>query len=174
MKVHYRFHVILFTFLILACAKPQRDKKPPEPAESCVPPNGVCFVREMDFIPEIDTWPACTTKVSEDLTQEMLAAWSKKLPEIEKLVTPELARSLSQWAQKQMKGYDSIPSLSKLTFKPVREYNNLNKIVYEATVDTLPTHINIVTRWLVIYVLWDIHSDSVIRTTVTIRGEKLE
>ena len=170
--------IILLSFLMLVCAKSPKNKKEHECIkkcrELCQSPIGICFVKEMNFIPEVDSWSLCTTEVSKDITSDMLAAWKKAVPEVEKLLTPVMAQVLSEWAQEQMKEYDSIPPLSAISFKPVREYNDQYKLVYEATVDTLPTHSEIVNRWLKIFVLYEKAAKSIIRTTVTIRGEKLE
>ncbi len=172
------FSIILLSFLILVCAKSPKNKNEHEGKKQgkalCQGSIGICFVKEMDFIPELDSWSRCTTEVSKKILNDMLIAWKKIVPEVEKLLTPVMVQALSQWAQEQMKEYDSIPPLPAISFKPVREYNDQYELVYEATVDTLPTHIDIVTRWLKIYVLYEKATKSITRTTVTIRGEKLE
>ena len=172
------FPIILLSFLILVCAKSPRNKNEHEGKKQGKAlyqnPIGICFVKEMDFIPEYDSWSLCTTEVLKEITNDMHVAWKKAVPEVEKLLTPVMVQVLSQWAQEQMKEYDSIPSLSNISFKPVREYNDQHKLVYEAIVDTLPTHSEIVTRCLKIYVLYEKALKSITRTTVTIRGEMLE
>ena len=42
------------------------------------------------------------------------------------------------------------------------------------TIDTLPTHQPLVTRWLKVYVVFDLHEKSVSAVVVTIRGQRLE
>jgi hypothetical protein len=97
----------------------------------------------------------------------------KKRPEIEKYVPPEIVVSLSRWAKSQMKGYHKVPSLAKVTWKPVGS-DDKGRLVLEGTVDTLPTHSPLVTRWLKVYLVFDGKTKEVLRVIVTIRGELLE
>jgi hypothetical protein len=97
----------------------------------------------------------------------------KKRPAIEKYVTPEVVVSLSRWAKSQMQGYRKAPSLAKVDWKPVGS-DDKGRLLLEGTVDTLPTHSPLVTRWLKFYLIYDEKTREVMRVIVTIRGELLE
>jgi hypothetical protein len=97
----------------------------------------------------------------------------KKRPEIEKHVTPEVVVSLSRWAKSQMQGYHKVTSLAKVIWKPVGS-DEKGRLVLEGTVDTLPTHSPLVTRWLKVFLIFDEKKREVARVIVTIRGELLE
>ena len=43
-------------------------------------------------------------------------------------------------------------------------------LLLESTLDTLPTHSSVVTRWLKLYLLYDVPSKSIVRVTVTNPG----
>ncbi len=80
------------------------------------------------------------------------------------LPVPKQKRSFSQ----------SVAAVRVVKFTAVRANAQQRKVVFEGTIDTLPTHAPIVTRWLRVYVLYDTTSKTIIRTTVTIRGQVLE
>jgi hypothetical protein len=105
--------------------------------------------------------------------QEARADLEKKRPQIETYLTPRVVRSLSRWAQPQMKGYLKVPSLARVAWKPAGCAEK-GRLVLEGTVDTLPTHHALVTRWLKVYLVYDGKNQEVVRVTVTIRGERLE
>jgi hypothetical protein len=137
-------------------------------------PIGFCCAEELTFIPEVDSWERCDLKAYPEAASQAHMAWLEEAKRIGKYVTPDLARRLSRWAKKEMEGYRKVPSLEKIAFQPVAHYPNGNRVVLKGTVDTLPTHSPVVTRWLQVYVLWDITGKSIERVTVTIRGERLE
>ncbi len=137
-------------------------------------PVAFCIVPEMGYIPEVDDWTVCKPDAFPEETAKALADWKTKLPWVKERVTPELARRLSGWAKEQMKQYQAVPPLGKVAFKPARHGAKRRKFVLEGTVDTLPTHSPIVTRWLKLLLLCDRHSGTVLRVTVTIRGQLLE
>lgn len=137
-------------------------------------PVALCLVPEMGYIPEVDDWEFCPAdKLPED-TAAARADWKRRIAWVSRHVTPELARSLSRWARPQMQQYRVVPPLAKSTLKLVRRNPRRNKLVYEATVDTLPSHAPLVTRWLKVYLLYDTGSRKILRVTITIRGERLE
>jgi hypothetical protein len=41
------------------------------------------------------------------------------------------------------------------------------------TIDALPTHSPLVTRWLKVYLFYDLYARSIARITITIRGQVL-
>jgi len=137
-------------------------------------PVAFCIVPEMGYIPEVNDWASCKPEAFPEETARALADWKTKLPWVKERVTPALARRLSGWAKEEMKQYQAVPPLEKVAFKPVRQDKHDRKLVLEGTVDTLPTHSPIVTRWLKLFLLCDRRSGTVLRVTVTIRGELLE
>ena len=134
----------------------------------------LCLVPEMGLFAELDSWPRCEPAAWTKQAAAADADWKKKNGYIAKLVTPELVRALSGWARPQMKTYQKVPSLAKLELKPVRTNQKQDMLLFEATVDTLPTHSSLVTRWLRFYLLYDVPGKSVVRVIVTIRGQLLE
>jgi len=47
-------------------------------------------------------------------------------------------------------------------------------ILLESTIDTLPTHHRLVTRWLKAFVRYDTRGQKIAHVTITIRGQRLE
>ena len=137
-------------------------------------PVGFCIMPEMQYIPEVNGWTACKPDAFPDVAAKAAESWKKAMPWVRTQVTPELARKLSRWAKEQMTQYEKVSPLEKVAFTPVRHDESQRKLVLEGTVDTLPSHAAIVTRWLKLYLLCDEHSGEVLRVTVTIRGEILE
>ncbi len=45
------------------------------------------------------------------------------------------------------------------------------KLVLEGTIDTLPTHSPLVTRWLKVYLVVDLRNKAILRAVITIRGD---
>ncbi len=148
----------------LQAGEPERAKKMPawlELVPEMMPLEGL----RLRSVPRGDTIA--------NQVQEARTALQKKRPEIERQITPEVVRSLSRWAQSQMKEYEKVPSLAKAVWKPVGD-DKQGRLVLEGTVDTLPTHHRLVTRWLKVYVVYDGKAREVVRVIVTIRGEVLE
>jgi len=162
--------VILFLFAA-GCSKPPQVKTVPHVQDY---PVGLCFAREMDYLPEVDSWQQCSTGVYDSITRLAVADWQKKCGFVQSQVTPQLVASLSQWAKEQMKEYDSVPDFCNVALTAVREFKDHGKIVLEGTLDTLPSHSPIVTRWLKVYTIYDIHNEAITRATITIKGEILE
>jgi hypothetical protein len=117
--------------------------------------------------------PGEKTKFSQDINRAT-AEWKKKTPEINKQLTPERVRSLSRWAKPQMEQYKAVASLDKMDLVPVGTDPKEGTLILEGTIDTLPTHHPLVTRWLKVYVLFDLGSKSVANIILTIRGQRLE
>ena len=67
-----------------------------------------------------------------------------------------------------------MPPLDKVELKPLGLAADGRGLVLEGTIDTLPTHHPLVTRWLKGYVLYDDHNRRIRHATLTIRGERLE
>jgi hypothetical protein len=138
---------------------------------------GVGLVPEMDYIPEIDSWQHIDTtkgKYDEDIKKAQ-ADWKEKKSWLQKQITVSLVKSLSRWAKKEMKKYKKVPALpTDIKLKPIRQNDNDTKVVFESTLDTLPTHSSLVTRWLKVIILYDRLTDKIVTVTFTIRGEILE
>jgi hypothetical protein len=131
-------------------------------------------VPEMNLPSTVAGWSdAEKAKYADDLGRAV-AEWRKRVPDIKSQLTPERVRSLSRWAKTQMEGYKSIPSLENVVLRPVGTDAKRERLVLEGTLDTLPTHSSLVARWLKVYLLYDLHTKSVSRITITIRGERLE
>jgi len=160
--------------LALGGAAPAGEPEPEGPPGRSAIPLGFCFAPEMDYIPEVDGWPSCQADAFSKEAAAALEDWAGRRPWVEKQITPELVRNLSGWAKPQMQQYAAVPALSKVAFKPVAYRDEQHKLVLEGTVDTLPTHSPLVTRWLKLYLLYDVGGQRILRATVTIRGQLLE
>lgn len=135
-------------------------------------PVDICFVREMNYVPEIDEWPYYTQDRCSTEIAAMTNEWNKKKSWIAKQLHPALVQGLSQWAQKEMLNYTSVSSLDSVLLLPIRCKSPY--IVSEALVDTLPSHSPIVTRWLKVYIIYNSDLQQLLRVIITIRGELLE
>lgn len=155
------------------------DRAGPEPRQRPGPDKDrllvtLCLVPEMGQIAELDSWSRCEPEALKEQTAAAGADWEKKRMGIEKLLTPDVVRALSGWARPQMKQYRKVPSLERLQLEPVRANQDQTMLVLEATVDTLPTHSPLVTRWLKVYLLYDVPGKSIDRVIITVRGQVLE
>ena len=137
-------------------------------------PIDIAYVREMSFIPEVDTWNPCPDSGFSRDSIAVAAQWDTLYSKILPHLSRQTARSLSTWSAKQMAGYTKIPDLSRLHFSPCRMDTAFKKILFQTTVDTLPTHDPVVTRFLKMYLTYDQINQKVQRATVTIRGEVKE
>jgi hypothetical protein len=73
-----------------------------------------------------------------------------------------------------MEKYNAMPPLDKAKISAAGTTADKKSIVFEGTIDTLPTHSPLVTRWLKVYFIYDLATKSIRHTTITIRGEVLE
>ena len=152
-----------------------------ETAESVgKPEEDVSFVAEMAEVREL----ACLrdgkrwserdeVALSEDLA-DARAAWKEKAKPLVTSVTADRIRSLSRWAKQQMEGYSTVPTLADTALQPIGLDEARGKLVLEGTVDMLPSHHPLVTRWLKVYVLYNISERKIAHVTLTIRGQRLE
>jgi hypothetical protein len=155
------------------------DHRPLPVVLECVP-SWLAFVPEMERMDDLDSslrdhrWSQVdATKHAADLSR-VQADWKTRAPIVQALLTPERVRSLSKWAVKQMEPYATVQPLEKAQLQPVATDEKQGIIVLESTVDTLPTHNPLVTRWLKAFVRYDIQSHAIVQITITIRGKKLE
>lgn len=142
--------------------------------EAPAPAIPVALVPEMEPIPGFDGGTPCKPGEFADDTAKALADWAAKRPGIAPLITASKARELSRWAKKQMEQYKRVPPLGSVAFAPRALHREAHQLVLEGTVDTLPTHSPLVTRWLKVYLLYDQEKQAIVRAAVTIRGELLE
>jgi hypothetical protein len=143
-------------------------------------PAWLSFVPEMNRVAALDEmspdkrWAtADDTAWGEDLRRAH-EQWKQRAAELQKHVTPDVARSLSRWAQRQMEKYPSVPPLDKVALKPIGVDPKRQRLILESTLDTLPTHHALVTRWLKAYVTYDLDRRTLDHVTITIRGQRLE
>ena len=143
-------------------------------------PSWLTLVPEMERIADLDSslgdrrWSAVDdAKHAADL-RRVQADWKTRTPTIQALLTPERVRSLSKWAMKQMGAYATVPPLEKVQLQPVAADEKRGIILLESTIDTLPTHSPLVTRWLKAFVRYDTQSRAIVQVTITIRGQVLE
>jgi hypothetical protein len=74
----------------------------------------------------------------------------------------------------QMEQYSAVPALAEVTLEPIGLVHKPRGLLLEGTIDTLPTHHPLVTRWLKVYVVYDISARKLTHVTFTIRGQRLE
>ncbi len=134
----------------------------------------VRYVPEMEPIPEVDGCDPPPLGADRRDTQRILQAWRRELPVLEKTLTPEKVKELSRWAKIQMGNYGLIPPLSELQLRLVGRNRDTRNWVWEGTLDTLPSHHPLVTRWLKIFLLTDERKSQISLMVVTIRGQRLE
>jgi hypothetical protein len=145
-------------------------------AKKSVPdfPVDIAYVREMSCIPEVDTWNRCPESGFSKDSIAVAAVWDTLRSKILPFISPQTVKNLSNRAPEQMTGYTKTPDLMRLCFSPCRFDANCKKILFQATVDTLPSLDPIVTRYLKLYLMYDPINQKVQRATFTIRGEVKE
>ena len=90
-------------------------------------------------------------------------------------ITTKLVQSTSRWASKQMNSYVYHAPQKPLDFKPTLWLDGTKTgVLYEATLETLPSHHQLVTRWLKLFLLYDVEKKEVSTAVLTIRGQVLE
>ncbi|HPM81566.1 MAG TPA: endonuclease/exonuclease/phosphatase family protein, partial [Candidatus Anammoximicrobium sp.] len=143
-------------------------------------PSWLTFVPEMERIADMDgrpndsRWSAADDAERADDLRRVQAEWKTRTPTVRSLLTPERVRSLSRWAAKQMEGYTTVPPLEKAQLYPVAANEEQGTILLESTIDTLPAHSPLVTRWLKAFVRYDTRGQKIAHVTITIRGQRLE
>ena len=76
--------------------------------------------------------------------------------------------------QKLFVCYATVSALADTALQPIGLDEARGKLVLEGTIDTLPSHHSLVTRWLKVYVVYDISERQIAHLTFTIRGQILE
>jgi hypothetical protein len=142
--------------------------------------GNVSFVAEMEEVAELamvadgQRWSRQQEAAWSDDVARARAAWKERAKTLTPEVTVDRVRSLSRWAKPQMEDYAAVPALADAVLEPIGVDKEGGKLVLEGTIDTLPSHHPIVTRWLKVYVLYDISGRKISQVTFTIRGERLE
>jgi hypothetical protein len=149
-------------------------------ARSDEPATKLEFVAELRPVEEIKLLGSKESWTKEDDAQfaDQIAAarraWKDTAAKIQKQLTPEKVRTLSRWAKPQMEKYNAVPALDKVRIATAGISADKKSIVFEGTIDTLPTHSPLVTRWLKVYFIYDLPAKTIRHATITIRGEVLE
>ena len=153
--------LILFTVNVIA-------------ADHTALPIGFCLIPEMDFIPEVDGWTPCKPDEFQAQIQVVTALWKEQSDWVHKRITPDVVKELSKWAKPQMEGHRLVPVMQGVKLTALTVDPKHHKIVYSGTLETLPSHSPVVTRWLKLYLLCDEETGNILRVTITIRGEAQE
>jgi hypothetical protein len=166
--------IALLVFSLFVGIEIERVAIAAEPAEK------VQFVAELEGVEELKLLGAKPSWTTDDETQfaaEVAAAreaWKTEAAKFQEKLSPEKVRSLSRWAKPQMEKYNAVPPLDKAKISAAGLTADKKSIVFESTIDTLPTHSPLVTRWLKVYFIYDLSTKSIRHTTITIRGQVLE
>ena len=138
------------------------------------------FVPEMEPLPGIDVpefaarWTEADKAAFDEPIRLATAGWKEQIPAVKAQLTPERVRTLSRRAKLQMEDCATVSDLDKTVLKPLGTDADRQQILLEGTLDTLPSHAPLVTRWLKVYVVYDLPSRSLSRIVITIRGQRLE
>lgn len=150
-------------------------------AESAAEPSdNVSFVGEMAQVRDLaclrdgKRWSEQDLAELSDEISRARAAWKEKAKPLAASLTADRVRSLSRWAKQQMEDYSTVPALAQTALQPIGLDKIGGKLVLEGTIDTLPSHHRLVTRWLKVYVVYDISERKIAHMTFTIRGQILE
>lgn len=137
-------------------------------------PMALRYVPEMEFITEADTWDKNIPKLDSSHISIVNKQWEQKYTFAEDNISRSQIRKLSQWAKKEMRKFRRVPSLANLTFTPYAYLSSPKKILFRSTVASLPSHSDVVKRYLYIFIIYDEHSKKITETIFTIRGDLLE
>jgi len=131
------------------------------------------WVPEMEGVPELN-WPRADAQDFAEDRRQMLKAWKEISAAVQQELTAAEVIRLSKWAKPQMQGYGGPPSLEHPDFQPQTVSVAEKQLVFEATLQVLPTHSPIVTRWLKLLVIYDQRRGAISQVVITIRGEVQE
>lgn len=143
-------------------------------AEAEVAPPEIRFVPEMESVPELDKWPQVEGSAHEDDLRQMKVEWKKIMADVQRKLTVAQVIALSKWAKPQMQNYTVLPSLDQPDFELRAALAQEKKLLFEATLQVLPSHSPIVTRWLKLLVVYDQERRTIRQVIITIRGEAQE
>lgn len=143
-------------------------------------PGWLSFVPEMEPVPEMNDpgaaarWSDAEKAAHADDIGRGTAEWKKRIPEIKTQLTPERVRSLSRWAKTRMEQCQTVAALEKVDLKATGFDPKTETLFLEGTIDTMPAHSPLVTRWLKVFSVYSLRDKSISRVTITIRGRVLE
>ncbi len=161
----------LLRFLFLCLLLPgaiQHARAAPESA-----PPAIRWVVEMERVPELK-WPHADAKDYAEDRQQMMKAWQEISAAVQQQLTAAEVIRLCKWARLQMKSYTEVPSLERPDFQLLAASAGEKQLVFEATLQVLPTHSPLVTRWLKLLVVYDQRRRVISQVIMTIRGELQE
>ena len=141
-------------------------------APDAAPPD-IRFVPEMERVAELE-WSRADAKDFAEDRQRMLAAWKEISGAVQQKLTAAQVINLSKWAKPQMQSYADVPALDRPDFQLQTASAGEKKLLFEATLEVLPTHSPLVTRWLKVFVIYDQSRRAISQVVVTIRGEVQE
>jgi hypothetical protein len=140
-------------------------------------PISLSLIGDDDCVPE-EFWTHCRPDAFPEDAKRALADWEKVRPWVEKQITPDLVRALSNRAKREMQSYNSVPPLAGVNLQPVasKEVGDGHRyILLKGTVDTLPPlNLKAEHRWLRIYMVYRSEIWSVVRVILKIESERLE
>jgi hypothetical protein len=164
------FAAVLFAQALCPClAEPE---KAPGPGRAGDPE--ITFVMEMDAIREVDDFPRCQPGEHGEQLAVLTNEWRAVCGKLRPHITPERVRSLIKWFRKTTDGYSAVPALESAAFLPVTTDAEAGLLVLESTLDTLPSHSPLVTRWLKIFLVCNTKTGKIAKVIVTVRGELQE
>jgi hypothetical protein len=167
--------VVLFFFSAFLCYLPGAQDSTRFPvAYSNDPREPVVFVREMAYIPEVDTLSVFPNDTALPVDSSVYRCWKKAIPVLGKQLTAQRVRDLSGWSHKQMEQYSKVSFRGPVAFKVIRISTDSTLYACEAILDTLPSHEVIITRWLKAYIVYNKKTKTAGGLIITIRGQILE
>lgn len=133
-------------------------------------------VPEMVNIKEVDGWEYNPNPLTPEEKKAFQTDFLARRNDFNSFITPELVRNLSRWANKQMEEYKEVSLPKEILWVPNCSHGNGDekRILMEATLEVLPTHSPLVTRWLKGYALFNPHANKIEWIIITIRGERME
>ena len=142
-------------------------------APETAPPD-IRWVPEMERVAELQDWKPLAAKDYVQERQGMLEDWKEVREAVQRKLTAAQVITLSRWAQTQMQNYSKIPALDPPDFQVRTAGEGKKRLLFEATLQTLPTHSPLVTRWLKLFVVYDVDQHAISQIIITIRGERQE
>lgn len=136
-------------------------------------PPAIRWVPEMERVPELD-WPRANARDYAEERRQMLAAWQEISAGVQRKLTAAEVVQLSKWAKPQMQNYAAVPAIGQPDFQLQTASAGEKQLVFEATLQVLPTHSPLVTRWLKLFVIYDRSRRAILEAVFTIRGEAQE
>ncbi len=132
------------------------------------------LVPEMERIEEVDRCEYLAPDSYARATEQVRREWPSQWPRLAEQITRPVVQGLSRWAKSEMQSYPGVPARAQANPRVIGLDKGRMVLVYEVILDTLPTHNPLVTRWLKVFILYDLHRGRALQAVVTIRGQVLE